>query len=328
MVIIGTGERAQNFARKVKKTPELGYKIIGFIDDPWSGFLKFQGNGWRHLGGLNDFQEILRKNVIDEVVLSLPVKSHYDKICAIINLCEQQGIIIRFLSDLFDLKIAKSYIDNLDGTPLLTLHTVPVEQWHLVVKRVLDVTVSSIALLLLLPLFILVSVLIKLDSRGPVFFIQERVGLNKRRFKLFKFRTMIQDAEQLRDQLAKLNEVSGPVFKIKNDPRLTRVGKWLRRLSIDELPQLINVFIGDMSLVGPRPLPLVDYNGFNKEWYNRRFSVRPGITCIWQVNGRNNISFERWMELDINYIDNWSLLLDLKIILKTIPAVISCTGAV
>jgi exopolysaccharide biosynthesis polyprenyl glycosylphosphotransferase len=196
------------------------------------------------------------------------------------------------------------------------------------VKRTFDIALSSILLIILLPLFLLVSVLIKLDSRGPVFFIQERVGLNKRRFHLFKFRTMIQDAEHLRDQLAELNEVSGPVFKIKHDPRLTRVGKWLRKLSIDELPQLINVFIGEMSLVGPRPLPVVDYNGFNKDWYNRRFSVRPGITCIWQINGRNNISFDRWMELDMNYIDNWSLSLDLKIILKTIPAVVSCKGAV
>ena len=327
MVIIGTGERAQAFARKVKHSPELGYNIRGFIDDPWSGFEKFNSNGWRHLGGLNDFQEILRKNVIDEVVLSLPVKSHYDKISAIINLCEQQGIIIRFLSDLFDLKIAKSYIDNLDGTPLLTLHTVPVEPWHLVVKRVLDATVSSVGLLLLLPLFILVSVLIKLDSRGPVFFIQERVGLNKRRFKLFKFRTMTENAENLRDQLKDLNEVSGPVFKIKNDPRLTRVGKWLRKLSIDELPQLINVFIGDMSLVGPRPPIPTEVEQYR--WRDRRrLSMKPGITCLWQVNGRSNCPFEKWMELDKEYIDNWSLWLDFKILAKTIPAVIRGSGAV
>lgn len=326
MVIIGTGERALAFARKIKQSPDLGYNITGFIDDPWSGLEKFQGNGWRHLGGLNEFQEILRKNVIDEVVISLPVKSHYDNISTIINLCEQQGIIIRFLSDLFDLKIAKSYIDNLDGIPLLTLHTVPVEQWHLVVKRTLDIAVSSISLILLLPLFILVFALIKLDSRGPVFFIQERVGLNKRRFHLFKFRTMIQNAEHLRDQLAELNEVSGPVFKIKNDPRLTRVGIWLRKMSIDELPQLINVLKGDMSLVGPRPPIPTEVEQY--QWRDRRrLSMKPGITCLWQVNGRSNCPFEKWMELDKEYIDNWSLWLDFKILAKTIPAVIRGSGA-
>lgn len=326
MVIIGTGERAQNFARKVKQTPELGYNIKGFIDDPWSGLETFRGNGWRYLGSLNDFKEILRKNVIDEVVISLPVKSYYDKISNIICLCEQQGIIIRFLSDLFDLKIAKSYVDNLDGTPLLTLHTVPMEQWHLAVKRVLDISISFSALILLLPLFLIVSVIIKLDSKGPVFFIQERIGLNKRRFKLLKFRTMIDHAEQLRDALEEFNEVSGPVFKIKNDPRLTQVGKWLRKLSIDELPQLLNVLKGDMSLVGPRPPIPMEVEQY--EWRDRRrLSMKPGITCLWQVNGRSNVSFERWMELDKEYIDNWSLWLDFKILAKTIPAVIRGLGA-
>jgi exopolysaccharide biosynthesis polyprenyl glycosylphosphotransferase len=326
MVIIGTGERAQVFARKVKQSPELGYNITGFIDDPWSGFEQFNSNGWKYLGDLSAFQEILRRTVIDEVVLSLPVKSYYDKISAIINICEQQGIIVRFLSDIFDLKIARSYVDNLDGTPLLTLHTVPVEQWSLLVKRTFDVAISSISLLLLLPLFLLVSVLIKLDSRGPVFFIQERVGLNKRRFLLLKFRTMVQNAENLRDQLAELNEVSGPVFKIKHDPRLTHVGKWLRRLSIDELPQLINVLIGDMSLVGPRPPIPTEVEQYR--WRDRRrLSMKPGITCLWQVNGRSNCPFEKWMELDKEYIDNWSLWLDFKILAKTIPAVIRGSGA-
>ncbi len=186
--------------------------------------------------------------------------------------------------------------------------------------------VSSIALFLLLPLFLLVSLLIKLDSRGPIFFIQERVGLNKRRFKLFKFRTMTPNAEELRDQLAELNEVSGPVFKIKNDPRLTRVGKWLRKMSIDELPQLINVLIGNMSLVGPRPPIPTEVEQY--KWRDRRrLSMKPGITCLWQVNGRSNVPFERWMELDKEYIDNWSLWLDFKILAKTIPAVIRGSGA-
>jgi lipopolysaccharide/colanic/teichoic acid biosynthesis glycosyltransferase len=157
--------------------------------------------------------------------------------------------------------------------------------------------------------------------------VQKRLGLNKRRFGVFKFRTMVVDAEQKIKEIAHLNEVSGPVFKIKNDPRIFRVGRLLRRTSIDELPQLLNVFLGDMSLVGPRPLPVRDYEGFNEDWQRRRFSVKPGITCLWQVKGRSEIPFEQWMELDLQYIDKWSLWLDLKILLRTIPAVLRGSGA-
>ena len=279
------------------------------------------------MSNLDGFQEILKHQVIDEVVLSLPVKSHYEKISTIINICEEQGIIIRFLSDIFDLKIAKSYIDHLDDIHFLTLHSAPIEQWPLLVKKSFDVALSFVLLVLLSPLFLLVAILIKLNSKGPVFFTQERVGFNKRRFKLFKFRTMVDNAEKLREKLEEQNEATGPVFKIKNDPRLTRVGKWLRRTSVDELPQLINVLKGEMSLVGPRPLPIRDYEGFYHNWHRRRFSVRPGITCLWQVNGRSHIPFEKWMELDVQYIDNWSLWLDLKILAKTIPAIIRGSGA-
>jgi len=164
-------------------------------------------------------------------------------------------------------------------------------------------------------------------SNYTVFFVQERVGLNKRRFRVYKFRTMVKDAEQKQAELEDLNEVMGAAFKITNDPRITPVGSFLRKTSIDELPQLINVLKGDMSLVGPRPLPVRDYNGFNTDWHRRRFSVRPGITCLWQVNGRHNITFEKWMELDLEYIDQWSLLLDLSILVKTIPAVLKGSGA-
>ena len=171
------------------------------------------------------------------------------------------------------------------------------------------------------------TLLIKLTSPGPVLFVQERVGLGKRSFRLYKFRTMMQGAEKKLAELEHLNEMSGPVFKIKNDPRITKIGHFLRKTSIDELPQLINVLKGDMSLVGPRPLPVRDYNGFEQDWQRRRFSVRPGITCLWQVNGRSNVSFDKWMKLDMEYIDNWSLLLDFKILILTIPAVFRGSGA-
>jgi exopolysaccharide biosynthesis polyprenyl glycosylphosphotransferase len=199
--------------------------------------------------------------------------------------------------------------------------------WQVGVKRVMDFVLSIILLLVLAPLFLIAALLIKFDSKGPVFFMQERVGLGKRRFRLYKFRTMIDGADKKQDELEVLNEVSSPVFKIQKDPRITRLGRILRKTSIDEIPQLINVLKGDMSLVGPRPLPVRDYNGFNQDWHRRRFSVRPGITCLWQVNGRSSIQFEKWMQLDMSYIDNWSLWLDLKIIAKTIPTVLKGSGA-
>jgi exopolysaccharide biosynthesis polyprenyl glycosylphosphotransferase len=194
-------------------------------------------------------------------------------------------------------------------------------------KRVLDFIVSLTLIVFLSPLFLITALLIKLTSRGPVFFLQNRLGLNKRRFRIFKFRTMVPDAEKKMKEIEHLNEVSGPVFKIKNDPRITAIGKFLRKTSIDELPQLFNVLSGDMSLVGPRPLPVRDYEGFNEDWQRRRFSVRPGITCIWQVGGRSSVSFEKWMELDLQYIDKWSLWLDFQILLRTIPAVLKGSGA-
>jgi lipopolysaccharide/colanic/teichoic acid biosynthesis glycosyltransferase len=195
------------------------------------------------------------------------------------------------------------------------------------VKRVFDLVVGAALLLLLTPLFITVAILIKLTSPGPIFFVQDRVGRQKRPFRFIKFRTMVQDAERRQAELEKLNEVSGPVFKIRNDPRVTRLGAFLRKTSIDELPQLINVVLGHMSLVGPRPLPIRDYQAFDADWHRRRFSVRPGMTCLWQIAGRNSIPFDRWMELDMQYIDRWSLWLDFKILAGTVPAVVSGKGA-
>jgi lipopolysaccharide/colanic/teichoic acid biosynthesis glycosyltransferase len=187
--------------------------------------------------------------------------------------------------------------------------------------------VSLALLVLLAPLLLAVALLINLTSPGPIFFGQERVGLNKRRFKIYKFRTMIPNAERIQEELLHLNEMKGPAFKIKNDPRVTPIGRILRKTSIDELPQLFNVLKGDMSLVGPRAMSVRDYQLFNEDWQRRRFSVPPGITCLWQINGRNLIPFEQWMELDMQYIDKWSLWLDLKILARTIPAVLRGSGA-
>jgi exopolysaccharide biosynthesis polyprenyl glycosylphosphotransferase len=226
------------------------------------------------------------------------------------------------------LKLARSSAEQLEQDDALITHS---RSWSeggpILVKRILDFTISVIVIALLSPLLLMVAILIKLTSAGPVLFVQKRLGLNKRRFNVYKFRTMTVDAERRINEIEHLNEVSGPVFKIRNDPRITPIGRFLRKTSIDELPQLFNVLIGDMSLVGPRPLPLRDYEGFNKDWQRRRFSVRPGITCLWQVEGRSSIPFERWMELDLQYIDKWSLWLDVRILLRTIPAVLKGLGA-
>jgi exopolysaccharide biosynthesis polyprenyl glycosylphosphotransferase len=199
--------------------------------------------------------------------------------------------------------------------------------WQIFTKRTVDLVLSLALLVLLSPLLTAVAIAIKMTSSGPLLFRQKRVGINKRQFTMYKFRTMVPNAEKLQEMLLPQNEMSGPAFKIKNDPRVTRIGSILRKASIDELPQLLNVLKGDMSLVGPRAMSVRDYQFFDQDWQRRRFSVRPGITCLWQVKGRNNVPFEQWMEMDMQYIDKWSLWLDFKILARTIPAVIRGTGA-
>jgi len=229
---------------------------------------------------------------------------------------------VRLASSVADLILARAQLDEVEGRPVITLFPGPPDSLALLGKRLLDLTASLAACTLLFPVLLVVAIAIKLDSRGPILFAQERIGLGGRRFRLYKFRTMIEGADRLQAQLEPLNEAHGPVFKIRNDPRVTRVGRWLRHVGLDELPQLVNVIKGDMSLVGPRPLPLRDVRRIDKRAHKRRFSVKPGITCLWQVNGRAP-EFENWVKTDMEYIDNWSLALDVKILLKTIPAVLS-----
>jgi exopolysaccharide biosynthesis polyprenyl glycosylphosphotransferase len=242
-------------------------------------------------------------------------------------LCELHGIFMRFDPEIFDLKIARARAEELEGSGHITAHSAPMDGWPVLVKRILDVILSLGIILILSPVLLVVALMVKLTSKGPVLFCQERMGRNKRKFLIYKFRTMVPDAEKLQSALEGLNEAAGPVFKIRNDPRITPLGRLLRRSSLDELPQLFNVLRGDMSLVGPRPLPLRDYEGFDQDWQRRRFSVRPGITCLWQVNGRSNIGFEHWMKLDLQYLDEWSIWLDVKILAQTIPAVLRGSGA-
>lgn len=327
MLIVGTNARAFQLADRIQAKPELGYRIIGFADREWAGVGQVHQRGYSMVCDLENLPGFVRKNVVDEVVIALPIRSFHQDASQILALCEQQGIIVRVLSNIFDVKLARARVDEMEGDAFITHYTGVIEGWPVVMKRFLDFSVAVVALIVVSPVMVLAAVMIKITSPGPVLFKQKRIGRNKRKFTIYKFRSMTADAEEKMGQLEHLNEVSGPVFKIKQDPRITTVGKFLRRTSIDELPQLFNVLRGDMSLVGPRPLPVRDYEGFSQDWHCRRFSVRPGITCLWQVNGRSSIPFEQWMELDMQYIDKWSFWLDVKILAKTIPAVMKGLGA-
>jgi exopolysaccharide biosynthesis polyprenyl glycosylphosphotransferase len=327
MVIVGTNPRGLQFANKMKKNPALGYRILGFVDHDRAETIDLASSGFQRVADFASLPAFLRKNVVDEVVIALPMRSMHEEASNVAVLCEEQGILIRFASTLFDLKLARNRVEQIEGDSLITHYTGSLEGWPVVIKRVIDIVGSAVLLLFLSPILLFAALLIKLTSPGPIMFVQQRLGVGKRHFGIFKFRTMVVDAEKRMKEIEHLNEVTGPVFKIKNDPRITPIGKFLRKTSIDELPQLLNVFKGDMSLVGPRPLPIRDYEGFSEDWQRRRFSVRPGITCLWQIGGRSSISFEKWMELDLQYIDKWSLWLDLEILLKTIPAVLRGSGA-
>lgn len=327
MLVLGTNPRAVEFACKLLASPERGYRLLGFVDNEWPGLIRSKSASLNVVSDFAGLAEYLRRNVVDEVAIYLPLGSFYRHSAEVAGLCEQHGIKMRFDSDVFGLKATRWRAEDFDGDQYIATYTGSSELWPQLAKRMLDIIVAGTALLVFSPILMIAAIVIKLTSPGSVFFLQERIGLNKRRFKIFKFRTMVPNAEKLMADLEKHNEVSGPVFKIKNDPRITKVGRFLRRSSIDELPQLLNVLSGDMSLVGPRPLPVRDYEGFNEDWQRRRFSVKPGITCLWQVNGRSGISFNQWMLLDLKYLDEWSLWLDLKILAKTVPAVFRGAGA-
>ena len=327
ILILGTNSRAIEFARRIEATPEQGYRLVGFVDDDWPKMDKFVATGFRLACDYAGLAEFLRRNVVDEVAIYLPLRSFYEHAARMAALCEHHGIIMRFHSDIFNLKVATTHATFLDTDPHITAHGVVFEGWPFLLKRATDLIVSSAVLLFLGPVFLVIAALIRFTSPGPILFGQKRVGLNKRQFTMYKFRTMVPDAERIQEELIHLNEMTGPAFKIKNDPRVTPIGRILRKTSIDELPQLFNVLKGEMSLVGPRAMSVRDYQLFNEDWQRRRFSVRPGITCLWQVNGRNSISFDKWMELDMQYIDKWSIWLDFKILARTIPAVLKGSGA-
>jgi exopolysaccharide biosynthesis polyprenyl glycosylphosphotransferase len=326
VLIIGTGRRAKHLTEMLNRHNEWGIHILGYLDTDESHVGKSVLDG-KVLGTVHEIEEILTSQVVDEVILAVP-RSSLSYMEEIINACEEQAVRFRFMADVFDMKVARMRMVEMDGIPLLTFDPVAQNEDKLLIKRLMDLILVLSVMPVVLPVMALISLAIKLDDGGPIFFVQERVGLRKRLFPMLKFRSMVMDAEARIKEIEHLNEAEGPNFKIANDPRITRVGKFIRKTSLDELPQLLNVIRGQMSLVGPRPMSQRDVELFDKGIQRKRFSVKPGLTCIWQISGRSNLSFEKWLELDLKYIDEWNLLVDLKILFKTIPVVLKGSGAV
>ncbi|MCH8125464.1 sugar transferase [candidate division KSB1 bacterium] len=324
ILIVGTGKRAQKFIDVVNNHKHWGLNIIGLIDDE-PGRTGTYIMGSKVLGRLSDIPRLLHTYVVDRVVFVVP-RSWLGNIEDAILACEKEGVETYLSVDLYDTKISSLKQTNFGGFPLLEFETFSANEWQLFVKRTTDILVSLTGIIIAMPFFIVLALAIKLSSKGPIYFKQERSGLNGRKFTLYKFRTMMVGAELRKKELEKQNEMQGPVFKIKRDPRVYPLGRLLRKISLDELPQLLNVLKGDMSIVGPRP-PLPIEVEMYEIWQRRRLSLKPGITCIWQVSGRNMVDFDRWMEMDLEYIDNWSLWLDVKISLKTVLVVLFGYGA-
>jgi exopolysaccharide biosynthesis polyprenyl glycosylphosphotransferase len=328
VLILGTNKRAMRFVEDSLRNPDCGHTCVAFVDDGWFAEIPQEQSPIPLAGTLDDLPSLLRQKAIDEVVIALPMATFYKCTAAIVSLCETHGIKVRIIGQLFETHMSRPMLTEIETPPVLTVHDPAWSEVSSFTKRLFDVIVSATLLTICLPAFVVVALAIILTSEGPIFFRQTRLGLGKRHFQIFKFRTMVENASEMMQQLEHLNETGGPTFKLKNDPRITQVGAFLRKTSLDELPQLINVLIGDMSMVGPRPLPLRDYAGFSDDRHRRRFSVKPGITCLWQVMGRSNIRFEQWMALDSQYIDQRTFWLDMKILVQTLPAVLRGSGAV
>lgn len=330
VLVVGCKDQAKEMIKAILSAPNTFYNVVGTLDPARANIGKVVVNDVKVIGDMANFQDTLLDQVVDEVIFALPLNMIPD-VNTYISFAEKVGVKIRIMPDwqlqklAFQPETASVSFENFVGIPCLSLSSTPDQDGRLIIKRLLDFFLSLFGLLFFLPLLLAISLLIKISSKGPAIFSQERIGLNGRPFQMYKFRSMIVDAEDLREDLLPINEMEGPVFKIKNDPRVTLVGSFLRKTSLDELPQLINVLKGEMSLVGPRPPLSKEVEGY-QPFQRRRLSMRPGITCIWQVSGRNKLTFEEWMKLDLQYIDEWSLWLDFKLLLLTIRAVFAGTG--
>ncbi len=313
LILVGTPLDNQRFRHELQSRSAGGFVISSELD--------------LNVHPVERLADLLHEHSANAVVLNAK-NTLFGQIERAIEMCELEGVEVWLLADFFKTQVFRTSLDDFNDRPILVFRSTPEESWQGLAKLVLDFLGALVLLAVTSPLLLAVTIVIRLTSPGPVLFRQERSGLNGRPFTMLKFRSMVNNAEQRKHEFESLNEMSGPVFKLSNDPRITPIGRWLRRYSIDELPQLINVVKGEMSLVGPRPLPVDEVQRFDDLSHRRRLSVKPGITCLWQVSGRNNVTdFKDWVRLDLEYIDNWSLWLDLRILARTIPAVFSGTGA-
>ncbi len=332
VLVVGGGPLGQKVMRGISQRPQLGYFLVGYVHDgpvaetaPERPALADTEDPPRYLGRPEDLALLLEPCHIDEVIIALPSDAHQSSL-ATASLCQSQAVEFRIVPDIYEMSFDRVDIAELGGMPLIGPKEVAIRGWNLVMKRALDIVLSVAVLMLGWPLWLLIAVAIKLDSPGPVFFTQKRLGRKGRPFTVIKYRTMHQYAELEQERLAPLNEASGPLFKIRDDPRVTRVGRFLRRTSLDEIPQIVNVLLGEMSWVGPRPGTPTEVSQY-EPWQRKRLEVLPGITGIWQISGRSDLSFSDMVRLDIYYIENWSLWLDVALLLRTLPAVITGKGA-
>lgn len=324
VVILGTHQEAIHFARLIQQHSSWGLHLVGLVHDTDEEATDSTPESMPLLGKVHELEKILENHVVDEVLIAR-ASGTPEAMEDVFLLCEDLGITARLAVGRFPHVIARAHMEQFQGHLLLTFTTRP-GTLALALKRLVDLLVGSLLLAACAVPGLFIALLIRLESRGPALFVQQRIGLHGRRFRMLKFRSMVMEAEDQRSDLQVFNEMKGPVFKMRSDPRVTTLGRFLRRTSLDELPQLLNVLRGDMALVGPRP-PLPEEVSHYRRWQRRRLSMKPGITCLWQVSGRNTVDFEEWMRLDLRYIDSWSLWLDLKILLRTIPAVLSGRGA-
>ena len=313
LIVVGTEEDREALRHRLPADPRTSVEILEELD--------------LNNTPVERLLERLHRLSPDGVLLASK-HTYFGQVEKVIAACELEGVEVWLVADFFKTQISQTSLDDFLGMPMLVFRSAPNASWEVLAKQVIDRLGAVLLLLLTLPFMAAAALAIRLSSPGPILFRQERCGLNGRPFTMLKFRSMSTDAEQRRHELEQLNEMSGPVFKVTNDPRVTRVGRWLRRYSIDEFPQVFNVLRGEMSLVGPRPLPVDEVARFDDLAHRRRLSVKPGITCLWQVSGRSNLQdFKEWVRLDLEYIDNWSLWLDLKILWRTVPVVLTGAGA-